>query len=344
LYGEGRQVLVVEDDQAVRSMLASYLKKVGFTVVETADVTEGLRAMGREFDVVITDIRLPGPSGNELVAAVKARWPETQAVVVTGFRDAQVAVEALNAGADRYLFKPFGIPELQAHLVDALIRRDRILADRHERLRLAEEARRRRGEAHEAILRGTRALVRAVEVRDPYTQGHSERVAQYAVALARGLETESGIDLDRLFLACELHDLGKIGIPDAILNKEGPLTTAEFDEVRKHPDTGRRILEPLLGDELILAVTRWHHERWDGLGYPDGLAGAAIPQVARIVALADTLDAMTSTRAYRNRVAWDDAVAHIAEQGGSQFDPDLMRHFEVTLPELRGLFTNGGEG
>lgn len=338
-FGEGRWALIVEDDQAVRTMLAAYLKREGFAVVETGDVTEGLRAMGREFDLVITDIRLPGPSGNELVAAVKARWPATQAVVVTGFRDAQVAAEALNAGADHYLFKPFGIPELQGHLVDALMRRDRILADRQERLLLTEEARRRKGEAHEAILGGTRALVRAVEVRDPYTLGHSERVAHYAVALAGGLGSRPRIDLERLFLACELHDLGKIGIPDAILNKEGSLTSDEFDEVRKHPDTGCRILEPLLGDDLILAVTRWHHERWDGLGYPDGLAGDAIPHVARLVALADTLDAMTSTRAYRNRIPWDEAVAHIAEQGGSQFDPELMDLFTSTLPTLREFFT-----
>jgi response regulator RpfG family c-di-GMP phosphodiesterase len=299
--------------------------------------------MSREFDVVITDIRLPGPSGNELVAALKARWPDTQAVVVTGFRDAQVAVEALHAGADRYLFKPFGIPELQAHLIDALARRDQVLAERDERIQLVEDAQRREGEAHEAILRGARALVLAVEVRDPYTKGHSARVAEYAVAMARELGDESGIDLERLFLACELHDLGKIGVPDAILNKEGPLTPEEFEEVRKHPETGRRILEPLLGDDLVLAVTRWHHERWDGKGYPDGLAGESVPKAARIVALADTLDAMTSTRAYRGRLPWEEATAHIREHLGTQFDPQIVELFVEALPELLKIFQQAFE-
>jgi len=336
--GEDRRVLLVEDDVAVRSTLATYLCREGFAVVETTNVNEGLAALTREFDVVITDIRLPGPSGNDLVAALKSRWPETQAIVMTGHRDVEAAAEALNAGADRYLFKPFGIDELHSHLVEGLARRDLVIRSRLERQRLEDEAERRASEARGSVLRGARALVRAVEVRDPYTQGHSSRVAAYAVRLARELHPDVDIELDRLHLACELHDVGKIGVPDAILNKEGPLTPEEFERVRRHPTDGRTILELLLGDDLILSVTAWHHERWDGQGYPDGLAGEAIPFAARIVALVDTLDAMTSTRAYRSRLPWDEATAHILKQGGTQFDPGLIDPFRSALPALHQTF------
>jgi len=336
--GDGRKVLLVEDDQAVRSPIAAYLSREGFRVTEASDVPGGLRVMSSEFDIVITDIGLPGPSGLDLVSALKARWPEAQVIVMTGHRDVEAAADALNAGADRYLLKPFEISDLRRHLLDSLRRRDRSTAAHQELDRLEMEARERATEARDAILRGTRALVRAVEVRDPYTLGHSERVASYAVILAGVVGGPEIMDLDRLHLGCELHDVGKIGIPDAILNKQAPLTPEEFERVRKHPETGRTILEPLLGDEMILAITAWHHERWDGLGYPDGLIGGAIPFPARLVALVDTLDAMTSTRAYRSRLPWDAAIAHILEQGGTQFDPGLIEPFRTAVPLLHETY------
>jgi len=332
--GDGREVLLVEDDEAVRSTVAAYLAREGFRVSEASDVPGGLRAMTSECDLVITDIGLPGASGLDLVSALKARWPEAQVIVITGHREVEAAADAVNAGADRYLLKPFELTDLRQHVLDSLRRRDRSTAANQERDRLAMEARERAAEAREAVLRGTRALVRAVEVRDPYTLGHSERVASYAVILAGMVGGQEVLDLDRLHLGCELHDVGKIGIPDAILNKEAPLTPEEFEQVRKHPETGRTILEPLLGDEMILAITAWHHERWDGLGYPDGLQGEAIPFPARLVALVDTLDAMTSTRAYRSRLPWNVAVSHILEQGGTQFDPGLIEAFRAAVPLL----------
>jgi len=337
-FGSGREVLVVEDEGPVRALIATYLQREGFTVFEAGDAIEGIRALGREFDVVITDIRLPGPTGNDLVAALKSRWPRTQVIVITGFRDAQVAAAALNAGADRYLFKPFGMPELQAHLVDALARRDRLVHERREKAQLSEEARRREEEARAAILRGAHALVAAVEVRDLYTRGHSARVARYSRLLLDHMEAAGApIDPQRMELACELHDVGKIGISDTILNKTAPLTAAEYEEVQKHPKTGRRILEPLLGDELVLSVVSWHHERWDGTGYPDGLSGEAIPLAARVVAVADALDAMTSSRAYRAGLPWDDALEQIVGRSGTQFDPRIVEAMERALPLLREI-------
>jgi putative two-component system response regulator len=344
-FGTGRRVLLVEDEDPIRRLITTYLVREGFSVVESMDAAGAVRALAQEFDIVITDYRLPGPSGNELVPVVKARWPMTQVIVITGFRDAQVAAEALNSGADRYLFKPFGMPELQEHLSGALARRDRMLAYRQEHIDLTAEAKRRGEDARESILNGARALVMAVEVRDQYTRGHSLRVADYSVILGRELNARGGnLDLEALRLACELHDVGKIGIPDAILNKPRALTADEFFLVQRHPAVGKRILEPLFGDELILAVTVWHHERWDGEGYPDHLAGEAIPLPARLVAYADTLDAMTSSRAYRSALRWDDAVRQIRERGGSQFDPHLMDLFEASLPQLEEAFRTSMAG
>jgi diguanylate cyclase (GGDEF)-like protein len=337
-FGIGRRALLVEDEPQVRSVIANYLGREGFATEEAGSVAEGVKWLRDEFDVVVTDIHLPGASGNEMVTAVKARWPATQVIVITGLQDAQVAAEALNAGADRYLFKPFGMPELRGHLSDALGKRDRLLAERTEKHLLTTEARARADQAREAVLKGARALVRAVEVRDPYTRGHSDRVARYALTLVRGLDpTGTLLDPDLLKLACELHDVGKIGVSDAVLNKEGRLTTEEFGQVRKHPRIGRRILEPLLDDPIVLAVVTWHHERWDGAGYPDGLAGDTIPIAARLVAVADALDAMTSERAYRPALAWEDALHHMRDLAGSQFDPavvDLVRRCESELKEI----------
>ncbi len=342
-FGQGKRVLLVEDEPPVRTLISTYLNREGFHVTEVGDVRQAVKALAREFDVVITDIRLPDSSGNELVGVVKSRWPHTQVIVITGHRDAQIAAEALNAGADRYLFKPFGMPELQSHLSDALVRRSRSLRDRAERIQLDGEAKKRAEEAREAILKGARALVKAVEVRDPYTRGHSRRVGAYSLILAEhGGFDEEELDREALRLACELHDVGKIGIPDAILNKAAPLSANEFVEVKHHPKVGRSILEPLLGDDLVLSVTQWHHERWDGTGYPDGLAGDSIPLAARLVAVADTLDAMTSTRAYRPAVPWEDAVATIEELAGAQFDPEMVATFRKALPDLDDAFREAG--
>jgi len=333
--GRGRRVLLVEDDEAVRSTLRTFLAREEFSVTEAGDAASALWELRTEYDIVVTDIRLPGANGTELVAALKSRWPATQAIVITGLNDAQVAAEALNAGADRYLFKPFGLDEFQGHLEDSLNRRRIAVMDRQERHLLTHEARERADQARQAILKGARALVTAVEVRDPYTRGHSMRVSAYAQELAGA---GAGIDLESLRLACELHDVGKIGVPDAILNKEDRLTEPEYDEVKRHPLTGRRILEPLLSDETVLSVVTWHHERWDGSGYPDGLAGEEIPLPARIVGVVDALDAMTSTRAYRKALPWDSAVDQIRDLAGAQFDPGLAATLDQVLPTLKQLY------
>ena len=336
--GEGRRLLLVEDDEEILGLLADFLQGEGFEVAGVENVREAVRKLRSDFDVVLTDLRLPGSDGQDVVSAVKARWPHTQVVVMTGLQDARVAADALNAGADRYLFKPFGTPELRSHLADALARRDQLLLEERERRDLSGAARARADEARESVVRGAMALVRACEARDPYTRGHSMRVAAYTRVLADALDPQGTlIDRNRLELACQLHDIGKIGVSDAVLNKHGPLDDKEMAAVRQHPVVGRRILEPLLDDDLILAVVSWHHERWDGNGYPDRLQGETIPLVARIVAVADNLDAMTCPRAYRDALDWTLAVQHLRSLSGTAFDPGVIRLLDAVTDQLQAV-------
>lgn len=334
-FGEGRSVLVVEDESQVREVIATFLKREGFDVVEANDVPSGISHLTREFDVVVTDLRLPGASGHEVVSAVKSRWPDTPVIVITGIFDAQVAADALHAGADRYLFKPFGMPDLRNHLIDSLARRDRLQREADALGELDVDARERAEAARNDVLRGALSLVRAVEVRDPYTRGHSRRVASLASRIAEAIDPGGAmLPRERLELACELHDVGKIGVPDVILNKSEALTPAELAKIREHPRVGRRILEPMLKDPLILGVVSWHHERWDGAGYPDGLNGEDIPLGARIVALADALAAMTHPRAHREALPWDRVVREMLAGSGTLFDPAVVNAANRVLDQL----------
>lgn len=338
-YGQERRVLIVEHDGEVRAMVSSFLAREGFQTEEAPDSASALQALSREFDIVITDLSLPGLTGSELVKAVKSRWPATQVVAVAGASDAEIAAEALGAGADRYLFKPLVMPGLQSQVVDALARRDRVLAEQMERRQLSGEALERSGEARRVIMDGLFELARAVEVREPYTRGHHQRMADYAEAILKAVgPAADDVDPETFRLACLVHDIGKLEVPDSILNKNGPLSPEEFARVRRHPGVGRRILEPVLGDELFLAVAGWHHERWDGSGYPDGLAGEAIPLAARVAAVADALDAMTSSRPYRAGLTWEDAVGQVRDRSGTHFDPGLLPAFEAALPRLRRVY------
>jgi HD-GYP domain-containing protein (c-di-GMP phosphodiesterase class II) len=244
--------------------------------------------------------------------------------------------EALAAGADWHVSTPFGAPDLKTRLIDALARRDRALS---EGLRAtAGAAAAGLEDPRSAILAGARLLVRAAELRDPSKRGQAGRVADYAEAILGAAHLiASGVQPEALRLACELHDVGEVGVPEDVLTKAGPLSSAELALVREHPLIGTRILTPLLANEEVLAVTRSHHERWDGSGYPDGLSQEEIPIAARIVALADALDAMTSPRAYRAALPWESAVDQILALGGSQFDPQLVASLRKALPELERL-------
>jgi diguanylate cyclase (GGDEF)-like protein len=335
--GQGRTVLLVEPDAAGRRIISDFLRRERFSVKEAEETRGALRSLSADVDILVSDLSLPGRDASELVSAVKARWPHIQVVVMTGVEGTWGAGEALRAGADSYIVKPFGVPELRRHLVDALQRMDETAAPEPE-AELEGEARTRAEQARATMIRGVMGLVEAAELRDPFRQGRSARVAAYAQVLARGVEDErSPLDPDRLALACRVMDVGKIAVPDPILNKKGALNEQEMARIRMHPRIGRQMLEPLLPDEMVLAVVNWHHERWDGDGYPDRLVGAAIPPEARVVALADTLDALTRPRAYREAVGWEDALAELRSGSGTVFDPGLIAFMNTVLVELKEI-------
>mgnify|MGYP002780565441 FL=1 len=332
------RILVVDDEANICRLLERFLGRCGHLVETAGSVPEALDALARDrFDLVLTDLRLPGPSGLDLLVEVRARAPGTRMILMSAHADIGAAATAIDRGVDQLIIKPFELEELRSRL-DASLARGRAEREaERERERELLEARLRQRETESKIwvLRAAHALAAAVEAKDQYTAGHATRVTAYSLRIA---EVIGGIDVLRFRLAGDLHDVGKIGVPDQVLNKPGRLTAAEFDLVKKHPEIGARILEPLIDAPLVIGVVRWHHERWDGRGYPDGLAGDAIPLPARVLAVADTLDAMSSTRAYRSGMAWDDVLAEIQRCAGTQFDPRVVEAFTQALPGIRACY------
>src|SRR5262245_45631915 len=249
--------------------------------------------------IVVTDLRMPGRGGIWLVQELQRRWPEIGVIVVTAGHDSEAAIECLNAGAQRYFLKPVNLEELR-HALDVSLRTYQLERERDQyRRHLEKTVHRQTRQLRHTFLSAIDSLVRTLEARDSYTSGHSLRVRRYVVRLAAAL----GLDRKQskqLSLAAKLHDIGKVGVPEMILNKPSKLDDDEYRVVCEHPVIGERILSPIIRNPQILAAIRGHHERIDGRGYPDGLRGAQIPLFARMIAIADCYDALTSNRAYRD--------------------------------------------
>jgi cyclic di-GMP phosphodiesterase len=308
------KVLVVDDVASNRELLQDRLADLGYDVREARDGIEALDAVvAEEPDLILLDIDMPRLDGIAVCEQLKAHPVRRliPIVILTASSDRGTRLRGIAAGADDYLSKPFDAKEL-------LIRTKVLLRQR---------ALNRRLDATEGVLF---ALARAVEARDRHTIHHAERVGRYAEAMgaAHGLGLEDG---ELLYHGGVLHDLGKIAIPDAILLKPGPLTNEEFAVMKTHSVEGERICLSLRSVAYYLPMIRHHHERVDGAGYPDHLAGNDIPLAARIAAISDAWDAMVSDRPYRRGLEHDEALRRLRQGAGSQWDAGLVRLFEELL-------------
>ena len=334
----GMRCLVVDDEPRLRRVLVRLLEGEGFTCAEAGSGVEALKELEKvPVPLVISDLRMPEMDGVSLLREVISRWPETAVIVVTAVAEVESAVACLQMGALDYVAKPFHLDEVRARVSQALDKRRLIIENRNyqQGLEVRVEAQARRIE--ELFLEGVHALVFALEAKDAYTRGHSMRVANYAIEIARalGLDKDS---IDTIALGAELHDVGKIGVSESVLHKAGKLSEAEYRHIMEHTVIGARILGPLMRDAPgALAIVRSHHERVDGSGFPDGLKGDVIPFEARLVSVADAFDAMTSVRPYRPSLSVKHAMSELEQGSGVQFDRDVVKAFQKAFAELTAL-------
>ncbi len=328
------RVLVVDDEPAVRKMLTTLLSQAGVPCSAAANAREALTVLEKtSFQAVISDLRMGATSGLELLQEVRAHFPNLAFIMATGVDDVRVGVQAMKLGADDYLLKPFDIDVVLASLQRALERKQLEREVENYRRHLEEMVSQRTQElqaamtelehSHSATLE---ALGSAIDLRDGPTAGHSRRVLLYSVKIAEaigGMEDQ----LKTLGMGAWLHDIGKLAIPDGILLKPGALNEQEREIMQRHVALGYDLVKgiPFLADaaEIILA----HHERHDGSGYPRGLRGKDIPMFARIFAVADSFDAMTSDRPYRSALPVQTARSVIDAGGGKLFDPEIVDVF-----------------
>jgi putative two-component system response regulator len=352
------RILIVDDDETVRSMLTRMLGRQGYECESAANGAAAREALVRApFDLALCDLNMPGESGLELVEHVAAAHPETATIMVTGADDSAIAEKALELGTYGYVIKPFYNNELLINIANALRRRRLELESRRYRVTLETEVRDRTSELQQTVqaLRQTEEevrrsqketiyrLSRAAEFRDGDAGPHIESMSHYCYLLAQRLGLDDISDV--LYLASPLHDVGKVGIPDRILLKPGPLDAGEREVMQNHAEIGHRMLAGS-GTELLelAAHVAWtHHEHFDGGGYPRGLAGENIPVEGRIAAVADVFDALTSDRVYRPAFTVELAVEEMRSLRGTQFDPAMLDVFLDSLDEMlavKALYAN----
>ena len=338
-----RRILVVDDEVAICQVIQDYLGLRKFDVTTATNFEEACSQLARkDFDILLSDIRMPGKSGTDLLRHVRRHHPRIATVLFTGYADIGLAVSSMQEGAYDFILKPIHLEQVHMSILNALEKRSLKDEVRRYQKGLEELVERRTRELRETLKKLEAAnldtvtrLSRAAEMRDDQTGNHVLRMRSYSAALARqmGFSPE---EVDNLYVASSMHDIGKIGVPDQILLKPGKLDPAELVVMRRHAEIGDMILadadSPML--QIAQSVARSHHEKWDGSGYPDGLSGEKIPIYGRIVALADVWDALTTKRCYKPAFGLEASTEIVFQSSGTHFDPDVVAAFKKAQDEF----------
>jgi len=364
IFLQTKQILIIDDEPCLRRLMGNIVRSMGYEPVEAGSVAEAKKYLtDDDFTAVLLDIFLPDSDGFVLLREFCHSLPLTPFIVLSGHSDMDLPVKALRLGAQGYLIKPFSVQALRAELVRVLNTRSALLNERLEHTALQEALAQRTREllketGHSFAFQRSlvTALCRLAEVRNQETGDHLNRIAGYcriiAMAMAKMPQFSQEIDelfVRRLLLVAPLHDIGKAGIPDSVLMKPGRLTPEEFEVMKGHTTIGRDILRSALSNldeesspllQLGMDICAYHHEKWDGSGYPNGLRGEAIPLAARIVAVADVYDAMSSPRVYRNSVLpHSELINMIQGLAGTHFDPAVVEAVTTVQDQIANVRT-----
>jgi putative two-component system response regulator len=348
------KILVVDDEQALRRWSERVLSDHGYECEGASDAQDAREHLkDGAFQLALLDINMPGESGMQLLSHVRSEYPDCAAVMVTGEDSVELAMSAIEHGAYGYIIKPAEAGELLINVANALHRRRLELETRHLLQRVQQTASERHEQLEQALqdlqLSETRVwasqaetifqLARVVEFRDEETGMHLQRMSAYCEIITHKIGL-SGEECEQLRLASQLHDVGKVAIPDSILLKHGKLTDEEFETIKTHAEIGHKMLAGSRSEivKLGAVIAHSHHEWWDGTGYPQGLAGEAIPREGRIAAIADVFDALTTDCVYRSAFPLKVAVQMMQAERGTHFDPELLDIFTNALPEVEAAY------
>jgi putative two-component system response regulator len=326
------RVLVVDDEETIRTALGRFLRARGYEVEVAESGIAALIMLERQrFAVMVCDVRMPGMTGLEVVPEALQLDPDLAILMLSAVNDAPTATDALSHGAMDYLVKPIELVDLQRAVERSTHRRqleiERRRVEEHIREEVAlrtSELEKEKAALHALTIGVAETLINAMEAKDVYLRGHSSRVADQAASIAEAMGLDPDV-VENVRLAGRLHDVGKIGIREDILNKAGPLTEEEFEQVKDHVRMGMEILTPLKHIPVALDFVHDHHEHWDGGGYPRGLAGDQITIGGRILAACDAFDAITSRRAYRDAKDPAETIAYLEQnEVGRLLDPNVF--------------------
>jgi putative nucleotidyltransferase with HDIG domain len=333
------KILITDDEKDIRELLSDFLENEGYECLQAANAFEALEKFktAADIDLLMSDIRMPGKTGLDLLEEVKKLDEDAMVVMISAVKDIESAIAAMSKGAYDYVAKPFKLNEVLFVANKAMEKRRLVQENKEYQKQLEKMVEERTGELKQALVEldrtynfTLRAMVTALDTRDTETQGHSLRVVRFTLKLAELLGIVDKSTLKIYEYGALLHDIGKIGIPDAILRKPEQLDAGEWRIMKSHPTIGYNVLKRIKFLEDPAQIVLHHHEAFNGNGYPDGLSGANIPLGARIFHIADAIDAMTSDRPYKKALSFEAAAAELLKHSGDQFDPAIIAVFAKT--------------